>query len=373
MNNIKKFVKLILFAMPSYLIPKKKGYYVFHPTRDPKHFHSNIKATLLYLQQSHPEIDTAIIMPFKEGIEEAEEYGVTIKKSYLSRVWALYRAQYIFIDASTILYAYWKVSLIQLWHGSGFKSVGILQENMDPVNRKYYKKVYKNYVLCATTSEDNRKQQNASFGISTSQVTGYPRNDIFYDKSIALDQIRTTYGLKPYSQIITYAPTHRQMRTSEAFSSGFWKELNEILKSKNQVFVIKKHVKDKHFVVPKGYSHIIDLTEDVSEVQNLLLITDILVSDYSSIMTDFAITERPILVYAYDLEYYSKDRSMYYDLEKVLPKPILKTEQELLNALTTENWSTEEYRESYNNFKKVFHQYLDDNSSKRVVEAVLNL
>lgn len=371
---MKKKLKYFFSAFPSYFIPKKKGYLVFNPIRDSKNFHGNIKATLLYINKHYPETQTALIMPFEEGAEEAEKFAVNIKRNILSRLWALYRAEHILVDASVKQFAYWRVSLLQLWHGSGYKSVGLKQENMDTENRKYYRRCYRKTHFFAATSVNDQKKRNESFEIETAKVTGYPRNDFFFEENLSVEKIKKKFGLLGFDKIVTYAPTYKKSNTGVAFSEQFWEKLNVLMKQKKQVFVVKKHVKEKFLTVPANYSNIVDLSEAVADVQNLLGVTDVLISDYSSIMTDFSITERPILVYAYDLEEYVKNRSMYYDLEEIFPKPILYKEEQLLQMLTEEGWETDEtYKESYKHFKQLFHHYLDGNSGKRVAETILNL
>src|SRR5699024_3966255 len=111
----------------------------------------------------------------------------------------------------------------------------------------------------------------------------------------------------------TYAPTFRDFETAPPCSPGFWKKLNEYLVANNEFFVVTKHPLDLYLKIPGHYSNIDDWSEKIDDVQNLLLITDLLISDYSSIVTDFVLTGRPILTYAYDFEVFKqKCRSIYY-------------------------------------------------------------
>src|SRR5699024_10867868 len=127
--------------------------------------------------------------------------------------------------------------------------------------------------------------------------------------------------------------------------------------------------------IPGHYSNIDDWSEKIDDVQNLLLITDLLISDYSSIVTDFVLTGRPILTYAYDFEVFKqKCRSIYYDLNVILPRPLVKEEEELLEKIKDRHWcSSPQVKSSYENFRKTFHSYLDGDSGRRVMEAILNL
>src|SRR5699024_4605719 len=143
----------------------------------------------------------------------------------------------------------------------------------------------------------------------------------------------------------------------------------------NAVFVVKKHPWDRHLKVPQNLKNIIDLTHEIADVQELLVITDSLITDYSGIMTDFAITGRPILLYTYDLEeYLANCRTFYYDIKEILPKPFIYEEKELLDKIKDSAWQQDpEVQESYKKFQQKFHQYLDGNSSKRVMEEIKKL
>ena len=100
-------------------------------------------------------------------------------------------------------------------------------------------------------------------------------------------------------------------------------------------FVIKKHFyhKEEKEAIEK-YSRILDVSNQVYDTQELLLETDILITDYSSIYIDFMLLNRPILFYAYDYEQYlQEDRQMYFIYDEVTPGPIVKDGGQLVDAL----------------------------------------
>jgi|SRR5690625_425720 len=362
----------------SRIIPKKRNYFVFAPTHDTKKMLSgNCKALLLYLQKNHPEIDCALVLTFNRNIPIPEEQnGLAVKRSTVQVYWSILRAQHVITDSLVFdpLLAYGKHSIIQLWHGIGFKNVCFLTSQ----TRRYLKiakKLTKQYKLIVSSSESNSIQQNASFKIKRSIVTGYPRNDVFFKNNNFSSTLRKKYQVEYYDKVISYAPTFRETVTTDPFTEKYWNKLNTHLAKNNEVFIVKKHPWDEFLKVPNNFSNIKDLTSSTLETQELLLITDILISDYSSIITDFAITGKPILTYAYDFDQYIKQvRSMYYDLEKTLPQPIVQREEDLLEKIKDRSWQEDPVvQKSYENFKKTFHKYLDGNSSKRVTEEILKL
>src|SRR5699024_2288495 len=175
--------------------------------------------------------------------------------------------------------------------------------------------------------------------------------------------------------IIAYAPTFRDHPTQPPFSDSFYKELQHYLQKTNGILVIKKHPVDKFLKLNKEYPNIKDLSANISDIQDLLVVADLLISDYSSVSTDFSLTGRPILIYAYDLQAYIENcRTLYYDLEAVLPQPFVKEERELLDKIRNLEWVEQlEIKESYTRFRNSFHKYTDGKSSQRVVQEIKKL
>lgn len=361
----------------TYVIPKKRNLYAFLPIHDSRKFSGNIKSHLLYVKENHPELHCVLLTSHKNVAQEAEKLGIRTTSNKISFYWNKFRAELIFVDASAGSLGYGRYKFVQLWHGAGFKYVGILwekEEKPTEKRRKIYRKIYDRCELVAATSESNAEIQNRSFVTDKATITGYPRNDLFFLNSGFPESIRKKYGLETYNQIITYAPTFRDKQTHPPFSAEFWRKLNTLLEEKNEILVIKKHPYEKFLIPPDSFSHVKDVTEKISDTQELLLITDILITDYSSISTDFAITKKPIVIYAYDLEEYMQNcRGMAYDLEKTLPKPFIKTEAQLLEILQDRSWfELPEVKKSYEKFRKTFHHYLDGNASRRIMEKILN-
>jgi CDP-glycerol glycerophosphotransferase len=116
----------------------------------------------------------------------------------------------------------------------------------------------------------------------------------------------------------------------------------------------------------KGFVYDVSHYDDINE---LYVISDILITDYSSVFFDYANLKRPIFFYMYDFEEYKNNmRDFYIDL-KELPGPICKTEDELITALKDLNHYENNYRSIYNDFNSKF-TYLDDgNASARLIDV----
>ena len=118
----------------------------------------------------------------------------------------------------------------------------------------------------------------------------------------------------------------------------------------------------------KGFAFDYSSYDDIAE---LYLISDILITDYSSVFFDFANLKRPILFYPYDLEEYNRiDRGFYIDIYNDLPGPLLFTTEEIIDSVKNIDKVKEEYCEIYEGFYEEFCNFEDGTASKRIVEKV---
>jgi CDP-glycerol glycerophosphotransferase len=109
------------------------------------------------------------------------------------------------------------------------------------------------------------------------------------------------------------------------------------------------------------------------EVHELYLAADVLVTDYSSVMFDFAITGKPILYYAYDLEAYRDTlRGFYFDLEEVAPGPVTRTTDELGEALADLPALVRRHAGAYAEFRRLFTHLEDGHAAERLEPVFLS-
>ena len=160
-------------------------------------------------------------------------------------------------------------------------------------------------------------------------LTGQPRDDIFYDK-INRNEILARYSLLEHQEkkIVTYLPTFRDTRKTERDYILFNEnsELREKL-NKQGVLVIQKNHNSK-ITDSLYFGNVLRLSDDV-DTQELLSITDLLVTDYSSCYIDYLHTQQPIIFYPYDLEdYQAYDRELYFDYNDPVITPGVKVKDE---------------------------------------------
>ncbi len=283
-------------------------------------------------------------------------------------------SKYIFLNDNFFPFAFMKcnnqTTVIQLWHAPGaFKKFGGSVENASML-----KMISNNTDYLITSSKHIENYYSEAFQIDKSKIKplGLPRAD-YYFKNHDVDKLRDNfnkeYGVDSSKKIILYAPTFRE---NEEFNNVFnYLDLEKFNKrlSDEYVLVLRLHPKIKKF-----YSSEISVNgdyvdcSDYKNEQELLLLSDILITDYSSIMIEFGLLNKPIIFFAYDLEnYLSNERGFYLDYKKDLPGQIVYTSDELIECIDEGIDSS-----NLDSFVKTQFDEINGNASKRIVDFVLN-
>lgn len=216
---------------------------------------------------------------------------------------------------------------INLWHGLPLKKIMYDDEYSAASKRdaKYYARKIVDFLpnrhyYVVSTSDVITDIYESAFRVKRSQILqlGQPRNDCFFKEHE--NMYRTRFGDK---RIVLYMPTHRNEGATAMDMSVLFdlEKINEICRQNNAVLLIKKHF--YHAGEPdvtQGYDSIVDITNEVTETQNLLDAAAILISDYSSCYIDYLLVDRPMIFYNYDEESYQKnDRQLYFNYDDVTP------------------------------------------------------
>ena len=208
---------------------------------------------------------------------------------------------------------------------------------------------------------------------------GYPRNDILYapDKEELAKGLREKLGIPADKKTILYAPTWRD---DEFYGAGEYKfELKlDMQKMKaalgeEYVILLRTHyyIADRlELTGMEGFAYNVSSYEDVSE---LYLISDVCITDYSSVFFDYANLRRPILFYTYDFEKYKNVlRGFYLDMEKDLPGPLLYDTDAVIERLNNLEETVAEYAERYERFYHAYCEWDDGNASATAAETLLS-
>lgn len=264
-----------------------------------------------------------------------------------------------------------KAVVTQLWHAEGaFKKFGLDIDQPDEVRALEKAGNSKlTYVVCS--SEGVAPIYANAFGVSDYKVLplGSARSDYFF-KDINVERLRADFDRK-YPQckgkkLALYAPTFRDNSADDsrimanfdaaAFNERFGEEY---------ALLVRLH--------PQVHSETeIEGAVDMCDYENtleLMKLCDLLITDYSSICMDFAIQNKPVYFYAFDLERYEKDRAFYFDYESYVPGPVAKDFQTLLNLLNSN--VSETYRLRRNDFNYANFGIPDGKAAERIVDKII--
>jgi CDP-ribitol ribitolphosphotransferase len=273
---------------------------------------------------------------------------------------------------------------VQLWHGTGlFKKFGY--DLLNDEDKKIMEMFAPKIDLVSVSSENVADIYARNFYVDKSKVKpfGVPRNDFYDEEHLSddyLSNLRESFE-KDYPQLkgkklVLYAPTFREDPKNNAVFNHFdiEKFLDEL--GDEYALAIRLHPNYKRFCDEEHNIDLDDLTNryDIinftgfKDEQKLLILADILVADYSSIMVDYTILKKPAILFDYDLEdYLYKERGFYFDYEDMVPGKIVYNIDELIESIREEDFRLEKMEE----FLKLQFGEFKPNSSKLILDYIL--
>jgi CDP-glycerol glycerophosphotransferase len=269
---------------------------------------------------------------------------------------------------------------LQTWHGTPLKRLGFDVPPTRPNGRRFareWERQLGNWQYVLSPNAFTTPIMQRAYTIEGEMLeTGYPRNDVLAGprREAAARELRRALGLPEGKRVILYAPTYRddsrdrdgRFRLDPAFDA---ERLRDVL-GDDAVVLFRKHryVVDPVPSTPDGFLRDVSTYRDGNE---LLLAADVLITDYSSMMFDFACTGRPMLLFAYDLdEYRDEIRGFYFDLERRAPGPVLHTMEELAEALRDLDAVAAAHADRYREFAAEFCELDDGQAAARVVDRL---
>ena len=269
------------------------------------------------------------------------------------------------------------VKLFQLWHACGaFKTFGFTRIGKDGGPRQWAKN-HRMYDYAVVSSKNIAKHYAEGFGIPDNCVlpSGVPRTDIFCDSEYKAKVQTAFYEKHPQlrgKKIILFAPTFRGKGQMSAYYPTDKFNPNEICTAlgEDYAIIIKLHpfCKEKYEIDESLRDRIIDLSE-ADELNDLLFVTDLLITDYSSVVFEASLLDIPMLFYAFDLDEYIENRDFYYDFKEFIPGKTVSTQDELITAVRNNDFESEKVE----NFKHKFFDDIDGKSSQRVADKIISL
>ncbi|MFC7328983.1 bifunctional glycosyltransferase/CDP-glycerol:glycerophosphate glycerophosphotransferase [Marinactinospora rubrisoli] len=271
-------------------------------------------------------------------------------------------------------------TVVQTWHGSMLKRIGFDIENIRGKSRDYHEKLAwetRQWDYLVSPSPWATPILRRAFRFEGEILeTGYPRNDIFFsaEREAIAERTRRRLGLPEGKKVILYAPTWRD---DKYYTRGKHKlDLHLDLRrmygklGEDHVLLVRRHPRVVDSVPIVGENFVYDVSL-YPEIMELFLITDILVTDYSSMMFDFANTGRPMLFFTYDIESYRDNlRGFYFDFEETAPGPLLVESDDVIASVLDVDEVAGRYAGRYRKFVEQFCPLDDGNAAARVVDRV---
>ncbi len=273
---------------------------------------------------------------------------------------------------------------LETWHGTPLKKLVFDQEEVMGAFPLYKAQFYKqsrvwDYLVSANHFSTEVFRSAFRYNKEILEF-GYPRNDILHSEN--RDQLAAALRRKLHipegKKTILYAPTWRD---DEYYGRGEYK-----FALKLDLRLLKKELGPDYVVLLRTHYFIADSLDirgledfaiNVSkydDISELYLISDLLITDYSSVFFDYANLKRPILFYTYDLDKYRDMlRGFYMDIETEVPGPLLFTNEELVEAIKRIDQITEQYQDRYEMFYERFCGLEDGHASERVAKRVFDL
>ena len=390
MSVLKKFKKKFISKLRR--IRKHYRYKVYFPKVYSSYCTEPVQENkVLFLEMRFTKLSNSFELIYK-ALEKSGEYDLKCSyvqfnfirgREFTQRVNEMLKelatAKYVFVDDASLILS--SIPLrketvaINLWHACGaFKKFGRSTAELKFGSSAATLDKYPNYgnLTHVTVSSPEviwayEEAMHLPKGIV--KATGVSRTDQFYDKEFVESRKQKLYEIMPEAKdkkVILYAPTFRgHVATASSPDridfERFCRELG------NEYVIVCKHhpfVKNPP-IIPEELQHFArDLTKYLS-IEDLLCCADICISDYSSLVFEYSLFEKPMIFYAYDYDNYCDWRGFYYDYSEFTPGPVVQTEDELLNSI--KNIDTQFDKQKVIDFKEKFMGSCDGHATERII------
>lgn len=298
--------------------------------------------------------------------------------SFLSSIYHLATAKVIILDnyfgfLSAIQFKK-EVKKVQIWHAAGaIKQFGLKDPSIQTRTKRANQRFHQVYNQFDNIIVGSKRMENIfieAFGVSPSQFiySGIPRTDIFFDeiqKSKIVQNLQSTYPLMKDKKVILYAPTFRD---GELYNYRLPIDLS-FLQEKlgdSYVLLLKLHPAIKNNIdIEKHQNFALNLS-NYPRINDLLFVTDYLITDYSSIPFEFSFLHKPMIFFPYDLEDYLATRGIWESYESMVPGPIVYSTEDIVNTIESNSFD-------YNRittFHQTWNEFSVGHSSSKLVSLI---
>jgi len=351
-----------------------------------KQYSCNPRAIYEYLKEYHPEykmywsVDPKYLHNFNgKDIRCVKRFSVKwLFLMALAKYWVTNSRMPLWIPKPK------RTVYLQTWHGTPLKRLAADMEevHMPGTTTENYKRNFysesRNWDYLISPNAYSTEIFRRAFQFDKEIIeSGYPRNDYLYThhRPEAIRELKQKYGIPENKKVILYAPTWRDDQFYERGKYKFDLEL-DLRRMMHQlgdryIVVLRMHylVAENLDLSPyKGFAFDFSNHEDIRE---LYLISDLLITDYSSVFFDYANLKRPMVFFVYDIENYrDKLRGFYFEFEQNAPGPLVKTTEGVIEKILEFEQNNFSVPESFEGFYNHFCYLESGISSRRVVEKV---
>jgi len=336
-----------------------------------------------YMQKHYGDKYTYIWSVDKRGLKIPGKHK-TVKRSGLRYFYYMNRSKYWILNMKQPLSVPKREEtiLLETWHGTPLKRLAFDLNDVVGGVSNYKDKFYRqkeawDYLLSDNPFSTEKFQSCFMYPKEKILEYGYPANDPLYapDREERAKKIKEKLGIPLDKKVIMYAPTWRDDNYYEIgqFKFDLDLDVNRLEKEFGDEYVILLRL---HYLVVEAldmskYGDFAVNGSAYDDVTDLYLITDILITDYSSVFFDFANLKRPVLYYTYDLERYRDVlHGFYLSMEDDLPGPMLLTNNDVVDAIKNIDKIEEQYKDRYEEFYNRFCCVDDGHASERVVKKI---
>lgn len=382
MESVSLFLKIMAL-----IIPKRKGLILFG-SFSAERFGDNSATLYNFIRENNPELKAYWMTNSEEVVNAIKRIGGTVlKRRTFWGIWMSLRAEVVVSshgvkDAILFEPIFHKPKLIYLGHGIPLKKGWVSITNIPAKFKRASFKKIKSSAFMISSSEFSAQLQNGFLPIGKDKikVTGLPRNDILFE----LDKktIKNKFKLKKFKYVILYAPTFRNWELTRFFPFEDYniKQLNHFCELHEVCFILRPHHSDLKKMNTNFWNELntslnlsIITTDKCSNVNELLLVSDCLITDYSSIYFDYLLMDRPIVFIPYDFERYKNEHGFLVNYDTITPGSKPKKMQTLLMNLKQIIDGIDEFKELRNELKNKIHKYQDSNACSRITKEIIGL
>lgn len=265
------------------------------------------------------------------------------------------------------------VRCVQLWHAAGaIKQFGLKDPSNEGRSKRAnerFQHVYNQFDHVVVGSGAMAEIFQESFGLPVERMiwSGVPRTDFYFNQpemQVAADKVRDTYPSLAGKKVMLYAPTFRDEQLDSADLALDVDALKQAF-GKEYVLLLRLHPAIQQAFENEHPDFVIDVSDYVN-IHHILVVTDLLITDYSSIPFEFSLFERPMVFFAYDLEAYGKSRGFWQDYQTLVPGPVACDTEALIQVIQEDAFDLEQVKA----FASAWNEYSDGNSSKRLITTL---